>query len=96
MIWRIDPYWLVVGFVVVSMLAYLFGFALDRIMRHDGFGPTGNMVVLVIGFFGSIYLCNWYGIPFRNLQIAVAAGVTGAFFLMSVLAFVKGIFFRVS
>ena len=94
MIWRIDPFWLVVGFMVVSMLAYVFGYALDRIIREEGFGPAGNMVVLVIGFFGSIYICNAYGIPFRNLQIAVAAGVTGGCLLMRILAFAKGIFYR--
>ncbi|MAW87914.1 MAG: hypothetical protein CMJ42_15460 [Phyllobacteriaceae bacterium] len=94
MIWRIDPFWLVMGFIVVTMLSYLFGYALDRIMRSDGFGPAGNMVVLVAGFFGTIYLCNWYGIPFRNIQIAVAAGLGGGFALISLAAIAKGIFYR--
>ncbi len=94
MLWRIDPYWLVMAVIVVTMLSYLFGYALDRIMGREGFGPAGNMVILVVCFFGGIYLANTYGIRFRSLPHAVAGGITAGFIGLALMAALKGMFYR--
>lgn len=96
MIWKIDTYWLVMAVIVVSMLSYLFGYALDRIMENDGFGPTGNMIILVVCFFGGIYLANMYGIRFRSIPFAVAGGVTAGFIGLAFMALLKGLLYRTS
>ena len=82
--------------IVVSMLSYLFGYALDRIMENDGFGPVGNMLILVICFFGGIYLANMYGYRFRSIPYAVAAGGTAGFICLAFLALLKGLLYRTS
>lgn len=94
MIWRIDPFWLAMGAVMVSMLMFILGFYMDKIMGKDGFGPTGNMVVMTIAFFVGIYGANRYGFYFRDLHMAVTGGLTAAFIGFAFMAVLKGIFFR--
>lgn len=94
MIWKIDPFWLFFSFMLVTMLSYLFGYFLDRILNRDGFGPVGNMIFLVAGFFGSIYFSNLYGIRFWNVQVAVAAGLAGSFAMLTVFYVLKALFYR--
>ena len=96
MIWSIPPYSLVMAVIVVRMLSYLFGYALDRIMGREGFGPAGNMVILVVCFFGGIYIANKYGISFRSLPHAVAGGVTAGFIGLALMAALKGVLYRTS
>ena len=51
MIWNLEPGWLMMAVAAVIVLALFFGAALDAIMREDGFGPIGNMVLFTGGFF---------------------------------------------
>ena len=61
MIWNLDPGWLMMAVAVVAVLAFFFGSALDAIMREDGFGPTGNMLLFTFGFFMAVIIANTYG-----------------------------------
>ena len=90
MIWNLDSGWLMMTVASVAVMAFFFGAALDAIMREDGFGPTGNMALFTVGFFAAVVLANSYGIVLRDLKLAVAYGLCGAFTLVSTLAFVKG------
>ena len=69
--------------------AFFFGTALDAIMKDDGFGPTGNTLLFTVGFFGAVLVANSYGVSLRDLKLAVAWGLGGAFMLISALALLK-------
>lgn len=89
MIWNLDPGWLMMAVASVAVLAFFFGSALHAIMREDGFGPTGNMLLFTLGFFMAIIIANTWGISLRELKLAVAWGLGGAFTTVSLLALVK-------
>jgi hypothetical protein len=89
MIWNLDAAWLMMAVAFVMVLAMFFGAALDVIMREDGFGPIGNMLLFTVGFFASILAVNYYGINLRDLKLATGVGLGGAFVGISLLAFVK-------
>lgn len=89
MLWNLDPGWLMMAVAFVAVMSFFFGAALDAIMKDDGFGPTGNMLLFTAGFFGAVLVANSYGITLRDLNLAVAWGLGGAFVFISVLALVK-------
>ncbi|PSJ59453.1 hypothetical protein [Pseudaminobacter soli (ex Li et al. 2025)] len=89
MLWKLDPAWLMMAVAVVAVIAFFFGSALNAIMRDDGFGPFGNMVIFTAGFFVAILAVNSYGIAFGSLTLATATGLGGAFILIATLALVK-------
>jgi hypothetical protein len=89
MLWNLDPGWLMMAVAFVAVMAFFFGAALDAIMKDDGFGPTGNMMLFTAGFFGAVLVANSYGITLRDLQLATAWGLGGAFAFISVLALIK-------
>ena len=89
MIWSLDSGWLMMAVATVAVMAFFFGSALDAIMRDDGFGPTGNMILFTVGFFAAVIIANNYGISLRDLKLAVGWGLGGAFCLVSALALVK-------
>lgn len=89
MLWNLDPGWLMMAVAFVAVMAFFFGAALDAIMKDDGFGPTGNMVLFTAGFFTAVLVANSCGITLRDLKFAVAWGLGGAFVFISVLALLK-------
>lgn len=89
MIWNLEPGWLMMAVATVAVLSLFFGSALDAIMREDGFGPIGNMLLFTFGFFMAIIVANTYGVNLRDLKMAVAYGLGGAFLTVSVLALIK-------
>jgi hypothetical protein len=89
MIWNLDPGWLMMAVASVAVLAFFFGSALHAIMREDGFGPAGNMILFTFGFFMAIIIANTWGINLRELKLAMAWGLGGAFVTVSVLALIK-------
>ncbi|RVD63833.1 hypothetical protein EN751_40660, partial [Mesorhizobium sp. M4A.F.Ca.ET.029.04.2.1] len=66
-----------------------FGTALDAIMQDDGFGSTGNTLLFTAGFFLAVIVANEHGISLRDLKIAVAWGLGGAFTFISSMALIK-------
>ena len=94
MIWNLDPAWLMMAIASVMVMAFFFGSALDAIMKEDGFGPTGNMVLFTAGFFAAIFVANAMGTNLRDLTFAVAYGLGGAFLLVSGLALLRAGFSR--
>lgn len=89
MLWNLDSGWLMMAVAFVAVMAFFFGAALDAIMKEDGFGPTGNMLLFTAGFFGAVIVANSYGISLRDLKLAVAWGLGGAFVFISLLALLK-------
>jgi uncharacterized membrane protein YeaQ/YmgE (transglycosylase-associated protein family) len=89
MLWNLEPGWLMMAVAAVTVMALFFGAALHAIMRDDGFGPIGNMIIFTAGFFAAIFLANSWGISLRDLTQAMAIGLSGAFIITAVLALLK-------
>jgi uncharacterized membrane protein YeaQ/YmgE (transglycosylase-associated protein family) len=94
MLWNLEPSWLMMAVASVIVMALFFGSALHAIMRDDGFGPIGNMVLFTAGFFIAILVANSWGIHLRDLTRAVATGLGGAFVIIATLAILKGVLVR--
>ncbi|MEP9399287.1 hypothetical protein [Mesorhizobium sp. KR2-14] len=88
-LWNLEYGWLMMAVAMVAVIAFIFGAALDVLMRDDGFGPIGNMTLFTAGFFAAIFAVNCYGIPLRDLTLATATGLCGAFVTIAVLALAK-------
>lgn len=89
MIWNLEPGWLMMAVASVAVLALFFGSALNAIMREDGFGSLGNMMLFTVGFFAAVIIANTWGISLRDLKLALAWGLGGAFTTVSLLALIK-------
>lgn len=89
MIWNLEPGWLMMAVAGVAVMAFFFGSALNAIMREDGFGSTGNMLLFTVGFFAAVMIANTAGINLRDLKLAVGWGLGGAFATVSLLALLK-------
>ena len=74
----------------VAVLALFFGSALDAIMREDGFGPIGNMLLFTFGFFAAIIIANTYGVSLKDLKLAMAWGWAAPSLRSAVLAAAQG------
>ena len=89
MIWNLDSGWLMMAVATVMVMAFFFGSALDAIMKEDGFGPTGNMILFTIGFFAAVMVANTMGVSLRDLKLAVGWGLGGAFSIIALLALLR-------
>lgn len=94
MLWNLEPSWLMMAVASVIVMALFFGSALHAIMRDDGFGPIGNMVLFTAGFFIAIVAVNSWGVNLRDLTRAMATGLGGAFVVIATLAILKGVLAR--
>lgn len=95
MIWNLNTNWLLIAIAIVSLIAYVLGYVLDRIMNEDGFGTFGNALIIAGGFFLSIFLANTYGIHLSNINLAISAGLAGAFGLLATLSIAKAVLKRI-
>lgn len=89
MLLHLDTSWLLMTVASVAVFAFFFGSALDAIMQEDGFGSTGNTLLFTLGFFVAIMVANEHGIVLRDLKLAVAWGLGGAFAFIAALALLK-------
>ena len=86
---HLDTTWLLFAFLIIAGFGFFFGTALDAIMKESGFGPTGNTLLFIFGFFAAVTVANKHGISVNDLRLAVACGLGGAFAFISVLALIK-------
>ncbi|MBA1144847.1 hypothetical protein [Mesorhizobium neociceri] len=89
MLLHLDTSWLLMTVASVAVFGFFFGSALDAIMEEDGFGSTGNTLLFTLGFFVAIMIANEHGIVLRDLKLAVAWGLGGAFAFIGALALLK-------
>lgn len=94
MIWNLDTPWLLMAIAIVVVLSLFFGAALDYLMREDGFGSTGNMIIVSTGFFLGILAANQHGYDLHEMHRAVMVGLAGAFVCLSALTLLKAILVR--
>lgn len=86
---HLDTTWLLFAFAIIAAFGFFFGTLLDAIMKEGAFGPTGNTLLFIFGFFAAVVIANKHGISLSDLKLAVAWGLGGAFSFISVLALVK-------
>lgn len=89
MLSQFDTTWLLFAFAIIAAFGFFFGTALDAIMKEGGFGPTGNTLLFIFGFFAAVVVANKHGVGMTDLRLAVAWGLGGAFAFISVLALIK-------
>jgi hypothetical protein len=94
MIWNLDTAWLLMAIATVVVLSFFFGAALDYLMRDDGFGSTGNMIIVSVGFFLGIVAVNQQGYDLHELHRAVMVGLAGAFVCLALMTLLKGMIAR--
>lgn len=94
MVWNLDMGWLLMAVVCVGILAFIISMALNAIMGEDGFGATGNAVVITVGFFATIFAANTFGYRLADLREAVVVGMAGSFLCLTALAVGKAVLTR--
>lgn len=86
---HLDTTWLLFAFAIIAGFGFFFGAALDAIMKESGFGPTGNTLLFIFGFFAAVVVAHRHGISLSDPKMAIAWGLGGAFAFISVLALIK-------
>ncbi|RAZ86687.1 hypothetical protein DPM33_27905 [Mesorhizobium hawassense] len=86
---HLDSTSLLFGFAIIAAFGFFFGTALDAIMKEGGFGPTGNTLLFIFGFFAAVTVANRHGVNLSDPKMAIAWGLGGAFAFISVLALIK-------
>jgi hypothetical protein len=94
MIWNLDTSWLLMAVATVVVLSFFFGSALDYLMRDDGFGSTGNMMIVSTGFFLGIVSANRQGYDLHEMHLAVLVGLAGAFVCLGTMTLLKAMIAR--
>lgn len=95
MIWNLDPWWLGLAIAVVTLLCYLFALGLTALIGRDGFGELTTASILSIGFFGSIFALNSYGVRVSELTEATFTGLVGSFILLMAVLALKALVKRI-
>lgn len=78
------------AFCAIAVVAIVFGSILNSILGPDGFGPVGNAVILMAGFYIAVLAAKSQGLPMRDTTFAMATGMAGGFVCFVVLALLKG------
>lgn len=89
MLWNLGVEWLLIAVAVVAILSFIVAMALHAVMGEDGFGATGNAVIITIGFFLTLFVADNVGYRMDELTFATATGIFGAFTCLIVLAMLK-------
>ena len=89
MLWNLGIDWLAIAVAVVGILAFILAMALNALMGEDGFGATGNAIVITAGFFLSILAANGLGYRMADLTLATVVGLGGAFACFALLVAAK-------
>lgn len=80
---------LAIGLTVVAAIAFLSGTVLDAVLKENGFGPTGNALLVSAGFLTAVYLASRQGVVLSDLKLVAAYGLGGGFTLFAALALLK-------
>ncbi len=89
MLLELDTIWIVLAIATVAIVSYIVGVFFDGLMKDDGFGAVGNMLVMTGGFFAAVLGANARGTDFDTLGTGAAAGLAGAFAAMALLGLAK-------
>ncbi|TWG55405.1 hypothetical protein L611_001900000860 [Aminobacter sp. J15] len=88
---KLDAMSLLLAISMVGILSFIVSLGLDAIVGEDGFGATGNAVVITAGFFFSMFLMIRFGWNLTDKKFAVACGLVGAFLCLTALMLLKAL-----
>jgi hypothetical protein len=91
MLWNLDALWLTMAVTMVVIASFFLGSAIDALVREDGFGANGNMVIIAGGFFLAIMAANSQGYNLRELHEAIMVGLGGSFVCLAALTLFKAL-----
>lgn len=77
----------IIGALIIGALA---GFLAGKIMKGEGFGLIGNLIVGIIGAFIGKFLFGLLGVAGGNILFDLLAAVVGAIVLLFIVDKVKG------
>lgn len=80
--------------LAVCTASFFIASLMDGVLEGDGFGTTGNMVILVAGAFLGFYVGNLITPYGANAVYTAVAGVSGAFGSLAILAIMKALLSR--
>ena len=86
---HLDTTELLFALAIIAAFGFFFGAVLDAILKESGFGPTGNTLLFISGFFIAVRVANRHGIALSDLRLATACGLGGAFAFISAVALLK-------
>lgn len=89
MLWNLGAGWLLMAIVVVGILSFILAMALNVFMEEDGFGATGNALIIASGFFLTVFVANNLGYRLSQLDQAAVVGLVGAFACLTALTLLK-------
>ena len=81
--WHVSTDTLIFISTIILIFGFFLGHAMNGVLSEEGFGPYGNMGVIVAGFLGGIYLMQHYGFSMRDYRLAVSGGLIGSFTLLA-------------
>ncbi|MEO3389320.1 hypothetical protein [Mesorhizobium sp. CAU 1741] len=91
MLWNLGPGWLLMAVAVVAILSFIVALGLNATMGEDGFGATGNAVIITAGFFLAIIAANMLGYRLSDMRFATVTGMCGGFACLAALTFGKAL-----
>lgn len=89
MLWNLGFLWLAMAVAAVVIPSFIVATALNALMGEEGFGATGNAVIIAGGFFAAIYAANSLGYRLAEMKLAIPVGIGGAFALLGLLVVFK-------
>ena len=89
MLEKLDLTYLGLALIVIGMLSFLVGNAINSILKNDSYGSFGNTAIVASGFLITIQYGPRFGLRINGLDEAIYAGLGGAFALLFLLSFAK-------
>lgn len=74
--------------------SFFLGNAMDGVLKDDGFGIFGNMIVIAAGFFVGLWVGRYLGYPVKDFKFGIVAGLGGAFVSLLALSIIKAVLNR--
>ena len=94
MLFHMETHTLLVLGLAIAFCGFFAGAAMDGILEKAGFGPLGNMLILITGAFLGIYVGDMFHFPIATTIADAIAAITGAFASLMLLTFLKSLLSR--
>ena len=92
--WLIDTNTGIFLITVIAIGGFFLGHAMHGVLGDEGFGAYGNMMVILAGFVGGIFVMRYFGFSIKDFRIGVTGGLIGAFAVLVTLVLTKNVLHR--
>lgn len=87
--WTLTTEGLLIALAIVAVSSFIIAIGADSIVGEDGFGASGNAVLMTLGFFLTVLIVRQLGWSGDNVRSGVGAGMVGAFLTLTVAMLVR-------